>query len=331
MHQTPSRAGRRMPGIKSRGQLLREHEPQDDYGFFGPDSVTWKVWSHPTGYLVGFVRAVTIEHLDPHLAAAVIQSGGVRARPNGRYAATLKYFGQVAFGATEPNLRAADELLRVHAKAVGHDPVTGTEYDANRPSSQLWIHVTAWHSILLCYERFGPGRLSAEEETRYWTECARAAQLQTIDPATVPRSREEVRRFFAEWRPRLAISEGARDMVHFLLSLRIAVPPGTPRWKRALILAPIIRLARPAIISTYPRYVRDLFGIRQGPVVDALIRPLARAAHAIVARSVPLTFFLGELVAPEAVSVLAPVLLGIPPRRAVTMSPDEARRRLTAQ
>ena len=25
-----------------------ETEPGEDYGFFGPDSVTWKVWSYPT-------------------------------------------------------------------------------------------------------------------------------------------------------------------------------------------------------------------------------------------------------------------------------------------
>ena len=55
-------------------------------------------------------------------------------------------------------------------------------YDANKPSSQLWIHVTAWHSILRCYEMFGPGRLSEAEEQQFWAECARAAELQTIDP-----------------------------------------------------------------------------------------------------------------------------------------------------
>ena len=289
--------------------------------------MTWKVWSHPTGYLVGFVRAVTIEHLDPHLAAAVIRSGGVRARPNGRYSATLAYFGRVAFGATEPNIRAAEALREVHARVVGRDPVTGGRYDANLPAAQLWIHVTAWHSILLCYERFGPGRLTAEEEARYWAECARAAELQTIDPGTVPRSRAEVRRYFAARRPHLVVSEGAQEMVHFLLGLEIAVPPGISWWKRTLVIAPIRRLARPAIVSTYPRHVRALLGLRPSPVRDALIRPLVRLVHAAVARSIPLTFFLGELIAPDAVPVLAPVLLSIEPLEPITMTPAEARRR----
>ncbi len=312
-----------MIGIKTRKQLMAQYEPQADHGFFGPDSVTWKVWSHPTSYILGFVRSVTIEHLDPNLAAAVIQSGGVKYRPHTRYARTLSYFGQVAFGASEPTARAADVLVKVHSKAIGHDPVTGGEYDANKPSSQLWIHVTAWHSILYCYERFGPGPLSPEEETQFWAECARAAELQTIDPDTVPRSRAEVRRFFEDWRPHLAVSEGAKDMVDFILGLDVALPPSMPQWQRTLI-APVVRLLSMGVVSTYPTYVRELFGRRQGRVVDTLVRTALRPAHRMLGRSVPLSFAFCELIAPTAVPVLAPVLLGIPPVEPVTMTPREA-------
>ena len=45
-----------------------EITPHEDYGFFGPDSVTWKVWSYPTSLTVGFQRAVVIEELDPAFA-----------------------------------------------------------------------------------------------------------------------------------------------------------------------------------------------------------------------------------------------------------------------
>ena len=43
-----------------------EFTPHEDYGFFGPDSVTWKVWTYPTSLTVGFQRAVVVEELDPH-------------------------------------------------------------------------------------------------------------------------------------------------------------------------------------------------------------------------------------------------------------------------
>lgn len=32
----------------TRKQLAKRYDPPADYGFFGPDSVTWKVWSYPT-------------------------------------------------------------------------------------------------------------------------------------------------------------------------------------------------------------------------------------------------------------------------------------------
>ena len=65
--------------------------------------------------------------------------------------------------------------------------------DPNNPDQQLWILVTGWHSVLYAYELYGPGKLSEADERRYWADCAKAAEFQTIDPATVPRTRDEVR------------------------------------------------------------------------------------------------------------------------------------------
>ena len=66
--------------------------PHEDYGFFGPDSVTWKVWSYPTSLTVGFQRAVVVEELDPALIAAVDETRAIRDRPRTRYDRTLRYF-----------------------------------------------------------------------------------------------------------------------------------------------------------------------------------------------------------------------------------------------
>lgn len=167
-------------------------EPAEDYGFFGPDSVSWKVWSYPTSLSIGFQRAVVVEELDPALIAAVDKSHGIYDRPRTRYDRTLRYFAMVMFGDTRSTTKAADVLVKIHSKAVGIDPVNGSTYDANDPKSQLWIHLTAWHSILHVYEKYGPGRLTAAEEAQYWGECARAAQLQTCDPADVPCTRESI-------------------------------------------------------------------------------------------------------------------------------------------
>lgn len=312
-----------MLGIKTRAQLAREFEPHADYGFFGPDSMTWKIWAYPTSYILGFARSVTIEHLDPNLAAAVVQSGGVKYRPHTRYGRTLRYFGLVSFGATEPTAQAADVLVKVHSKAIGNDPVTGGTYDANKPSSQLWIHMTAWHSILYCYEKFGPGRLSAEEERQFWDECARAAELQTIDPDTVPRSREAVIQYFEDWRPHLAMSEAAQDMVDFILKLDVALPPDMPTWQK-FMLKPVLAVLRRGVISTYPRYMRKMFDIRQSALIDRLVVLPNKIGHAVVAKSPVLTYYMAKLLAPAAFPVVAPVILEIAPLNPITMTPREA-------
>lgn len=301
-----------MLGIKTRKQLMEQYEPMADYGFLGPDSVSWKVWGHPTAYILGFVRAVTIEHFDPNLAAAVIQSGGVKYRPATRYGRTLRYFGLQIFGGAEQTCKAADVLVKVHSKAIGHDPVTGGTYDANSGDSQLWIHMTAWHSILKCYELFGGGRLTEAEENQFWAECREVAKLQTIDPEKVPTSREECLQFFEDWRPRLAASEGAQDMIKFILPIDVALPVDAPAWHK-VALKPAIVLMTKAVISTYPKYMRDLAGIRQSRFTDAAVRLPVKAIHALLNSSLNIRLLFMNYIAPQAVPVAAPAILGIAP------------------
>ena len=296
--------------------------PARDHGFFGPDSVTWRVWGYPTSVVLGFLRSVVVEELDPFLVASVADTGQVKARPALRYDRTIQYFATVAFGDAASVLDAADLLLRIHSRAVGTEPISGETYDANDPDSQLWIHLTAWHSLLYTYEVFGPGRLSEADEARYWEECALAAEFQTIDPAAVPRSREGVRAYFEEYRRQLVGSPVARDMMDFLLRAQSDVLPAwVPRPVRALLTA----VVRRGVVATMPHWMREMSGLDQPRAVDvaavALIRPVA-----LVASLLPrLQLMLLREVSPRAVPVVAPVLLGVAPQRPEVREPDEAR------
>ncbi len=300
-------------------------KPHEDYGFFGPDSVTWRVWRYPTSLTVGFQRAVVVEELDPALIAAVDETNAVRSRPRTRYDRTLRYFAMVAFGDTRSTSKAADILVKVHSQAVGIEPLSGNPYDANDPHSQLWIHLTAWHSILYAYERYGPGRLSAEDEDRYWAECAVAAELQTCDPADVPRTREGIREYFAHMRPRLAGSEAAQSMMDFLLDAEAMFPP-VP-----LVLKPMMsvinRTMRVATIATMPRWMRKMAGVRQPRLVDALVRPVMKLTFRAVHLSRRAELAILHQMSPSTVAIVAPIFLDVPPRRLETLTPAEARAR----
>jgi uncharacterized protein (DUF2236 family) len=293
--------------------MTMRFEPHEDYGFFGPDSITWKVWSYPTSVTVGFQRSVVIEELDPALIAAVDASGGVRYRPRTRYDRTLRYFAMVALGDTRSAIKASEVLVKVHAKAVGTDPLTGNPYDANDPHSQLWIHLTAWHSILYAYERYGPGKLSASDEERYWADCALAAELQTCDPADVPRTREGIQEYFEYMRPRLAGSEAAQSMMDFLLDGKVMFPP-TPR-----VLAPLMwtinKTMRIATIATMPRWMRKLAGVRQSRVTDVLVRPVMRLSFILAHANRHVELAILGLMSPSTRKVMAPIFLDVPPEQ----------------
>jgi len=300
-------------------------EPHEDYGFFGPDSVTWKVWSYPTGLTVGFQRAVVIEELDPDLVAAVDKTHDIYKRPRTRYDRTLRYFAMVAFGGSRETSNVADVLVKIHSKAIGTEPYGGKRYDANNPASQLWIHLTAWHSILAAYEKFGPGPLTPEEEGRYWDECATAAELQTCSPDDVPRTRDGIRAYFDRMRPQLVGSEIAVQAMNHLLRADVMLPP------MPLIARPIASLSTRALragtISTMPRWMREMSGLRQRRTTDLAIRPLLWTAFHVVHLSARFQLALLQLLSPMTVPVAAPVLLGVPPVNPEIVSPALARAR----
>lgn len=296
----------------------------EDYGFFGPDSITWRVWSYPTSLTIGFQRAVVVEELDPFLIAPVYASQKIVDRARIRYDNTLRYFATIAFGDSRSVVRAADILVRIHTRAVGVEPVTGLHYDANNPDSQLWIHLTAWHSILYAYEVFGPGKLSEEDEKRYWEECAVAAKFQTCDPAKVPRTREGVRQYFERMRPRLAASEAAQQIMDHLLNAEVMFPP-VPA-----ILRPgawfINQTLRAMTLATMPEWQRGLAGLRQARFTTWMVRKLGRVLFRSFAALTPrrLQLELLGLISPATKPVVRHVLLNEPARTTEVLTPEQA-------
>ncbi|MGV0791804.1 oxygenase MpaB family protein [Mycolicibacterium sp. XJ1819] len=294
---------------------------RDDYGFFGPGSPSWAVWAAPTA-LIGFQRAVVLEHFDPFLAAAVADSAGIYTDPHGRLDRTLAYFLTVAVADGRTAVGVADALMRVHAKVKGIEPITGSRYSANNPDSQRWIHITGWHSVLKCYERYGPGPLTAAEEARYWAESRIAAELQTCRPGDVPSSRDEVRQYFADVRPTLCTSEHADRAMDYLLH--------TPR-DRGLRLWAGSRVLAPAAIATLPMWMRRMGNFDQPAAVDAALTPIARAwVKALSAGNFRPMLAVARRIAPATAEVLAAHLTAGPPARERTVTPAEVRERLVA-
>lgn len=298
---------------------------RQDYGFFGPGSPTWEVWASATAATVGFQRAVAIETFDPNLSAAVNDTGGIYADPVSRYDKTVAYFATVALADGQTAIKASDALMHVHKHVTGREPMGGNRYNANNPESQLWIHMTAWHSVLKAYEVFGPGKLPPEREEQYWRECGVAAELQTCRNLSIPASRDEVHEYFDEMRPRLSMSEGAKNALHQLLNSE-----GVIKTPKILSLAGKMgaRTIDMATISTMPMWMREMGDIHQSPDVDLGVVPVFKLGMRAIGASATGLLLLLDRISPSTRPIVEPILRGYPPLHKVTVTPAQAREQL---
>lgn len=295
-----------------------------DFGFFGPESVTWKVFGYPTAPTVAFQRTAVIEMFDPFVLASVADTGAVMNRTKLRYERTLQYMETLAFADSGTALKASQALVRIHHRIGGLEPISGQLYDPNHPAGQLWIHLTAWHSALLTYEVFGPGKLTPSEELQYWNECARSAELQNINLSDVPRDRAEMRAYYERVQPRLAVTIVTLDHVHYYLKVAGDLLPDHVFLRP---VRPVFRwVLQRATIATLPYWMRRMAGIHQKRVTDAGIVMILRPIYALIARSSRLQVAMVRALSPLTAPVLTPIILGVPPTNPVVRTPDEARR-----
>jgi uncharacterized protein (DUF2236 family) len=316
------------PHLRLELNLEAAPKQREDYGFFGPGSATWKVWASATAATIGFQRAVAIETFDPDLSAAVNDTAGIYVDPVARYDKTVAYFATVAFADGQTAIKASDALMHVHKHVTGIEPVSGKRYNANNPESQLWIHVTAWHSVLKAYEMFGPGKLSERREREYWRECGVAAELQTCRNLPIPTSRDEVHEYFEAMRPKLGMTEDGKMALHQLLNSEKAI-------RRPKILSPAVQLGaktlNSATIATMPMWMREMGDIRQPRAVDLAVAPVAKHSMRAIGASATGLLMMLDTISPSSRPIMEPILRRQPPRHKVTVTPAQAREQLYAR
>jgi hypothetical protein len=126
-------------------------------------------------------------------------------------------------------------------------------------------------------------------------------------------------------RPRLVGSDVARSTMDHLLHADVMLPP-TPMVLRPFTWV-ITKALRTATITTMPQWMRELSGFTQPKWMDAAITPVMRIAFWIGHLSRRGELQALRLLSPATVPVVAPILLKVPPLRAETLTPAEARER----
>lgn len=190
-----------------------------DLGYFGPDSVTWRLHSEPVS-LVGGLRALLLQALHPGAMRLIDAKSSFRDDPWARLERTTMYVGVLSFGTTEQVDAAAARVRAVH-RHLGIDD----------PEQLAWVHVCLVDSFLAA-ARAGGFRLTNAERDRYVEEQVVAAQLVGVPLERVPLTERELSAFIAEIKPRLTATREAREAARYVL-----VPPRPPVPRRFAVPA----------------------------------------------------------------------------------------------
>lgn len=232
-----------------------------DLGYFGPDSVTWRLHADPVQW-VGGIRALFLLTLHPLAMAGVDQHSIFRNDPLGRLQRTGEYLGTITFGTCAEADRAAARVRGVHRRVRGVEPESGLPYEGSDPELLLWVHCGEIDSFLTIGRRAGL-RISAADADRYVAEQVRAAALIGIPARLAPRSVADLEAYFERMQPQLRTTAAAKATARWLF-----VPP----------MPTVVQLATPAraawlaaaglAFATLPPWARKLYGSPAFPTTD---------------------------------------------------------------
>jgi uncharacterized protein (DUF2236 family) len=239
---------------------LTVSEDGDDYGLFGPGSVTWRVMGEPV-LIVGGLRALLLQALHPRSMWGTAQNSELMdpTAAWARMGRTVEFVRVRTWGTTDEVERVGRRIRKLHSKLTGLDLRTGDVFPIDDPENLLWVHMGEVDSYLDIARRAGVPLTDAEADA-FVDEQRQAAAVVGLDPADVPSSVAQMRDYYEEMRSAIWACKDARD------GLRRLFNPSVPRQMLPL------KLAAPAIaslaVSTLPRWARRMYGLPGLPTSD---------------------------------------------------------------
>jgi uncharacterized protein (DUF2236 family) len=272
-------------------------------GFFGPDSVTWKVDREMVLFLGG-PRSLLLQLAHPAVAAAVEEHSDFRVDPLGRLNRTLDAVFTIVFGDRRAAREAATRVVRRHGPVRGvigetsASPWSGKAYHAQDPELLLWVHATLVDTALLVYELV-VGKLERRDAERYYEESCVVGELLGIPRSVLPTTLGDFEEYFRAMVEGSTLHVGriARMQKDDLLRLEpsygftsIYGADWGKRWGRLVDRAPMKRLygdvVRVVAAGMLPPRLREAYGYRWERRDRMAYRALLRSVRATV-RIVP--------------------------------------------
>ena len=167
-----------------------------DPGYFGPQSMMWKVNKEIT-VLFGGARALLMHAAHPLIAAGARQTSFYQRDPWKRLIRTLSLQNSVTFGTKEEADESAHRINKLHEVIKGEDEITGGYYDALDHEQLLWVHACLQISSIYFYEKTVK-KLTEKEKNQYHAENSIAAEMVLVDRQTMPKTHEELKNWVIE-------------------------------------------------------------------------------------------------------------------------------------
>ena len=169
---------------------------KSDPGYFGPNSMMWKVNREIT-VLFGGARALLMHAAHPLIAAGARQTSFYQRDPWKRLIRTLSLQNSVTFGTKEEADESAHRINKLHEVINGKDEITGGTYDALDHEQLLWVHACLQISSIYFYEKTVK-RLTNDEKNQYHKENTIAAEMVLVDINKVPKTHEGLKQWIVD-------------------------------------------------------------------------------------------------------------------------------------
>jgi uncharacterized protein (DUF2236 family) len=226
---------------------------QGDPGYFGPQSMMWKVNKEIT-VLFGGARALLMHAAHPLIAAGARQTSFYQRDPWKRLIRTLSLQNSVTFGTKSEADESAHRINKLHEVIKGDDPVSGGYYDALDHEQLLWVHACLQISSIYFYEKTVK-QLSADEKNQYHIENMKSAELVLIDINKMPQTHEELKKWVIEKskeKDYLLYTDVAKDVEEIIA--------GGPVPTHIKPIWPFIAFTA---FNTLPKEFKDLYGVKE--------------------------------------------------------------------
>ena len=234
---------------------------KSDPGYFGPNSMMWKVNKEIT-VLFGGARALLMHAAHPLIAAGARQTSFYQRDPWKRLIRTLSLQNSVTFGTIEEADESANRINKLHEVINGKDEITGNYYDALDHDQLLWVHACLQLSSIYFYEKT-VRKLSDIEKDNYHKENMLSAGLVLINLDQMPKTHNELRDWVIEKsrdKDTLILTDVADDVRNIIA--------GGPVPKHIKPIWPFIAFTA---FQTLPIEFKTIYGIKSSKIKDFIL------------------------------------------------------------